>query len=390
MTLKGNKGEWSEIYIFLKLMSDRKIYAADKNMNKINNVFLNIIKIIREEIRNHVYEYYTGDEVKVHLNDVFTSQTIPESAFKENKDKLFFLMSSQNETTFGNAEIEDFLASIHIRKLKAPSSSSSGKFGGTQDILMTVMDYRSGITYDAGFSCKSDFAARATLFNASIENTNFLYEITGAIDDNFMNHVNSIFHIKNKKNKKTGVTEQKKEVATGKRIRALKEAGCDLNFISPCTETAKRNLVLSGGKELPEILAEAMRYFYWEGDATVDFAPFQKAISYVIDRNPAGYTFDNLESIYKKKFSDLLYNMFTGMRLGSPWDGKSGVNGGYVVMKDDGDVLAYHSCIEDEFKDFLLNRLGFEAPSTSRHKYIEIFKENGKYFIKLNLQVRFV
>lgn len=50
--LSGNKGEWSEIYIFLKLMSDGKVYAADRNMNRLANVFLNIIKIIREEYRN--------------------------------------------------------------------------------------------------------------------------------------------------------------------------------------------------------------------------------------------------------------------------------------------------------------------------------------------------
>jgi hypothetical protein len=298
-------------------------------------------------------------------------------------------MSTNKETTFDDADIENFLASIHIKKLKAPSQSTGGSFGGTQDILMTVMDYRSGITYDAGFSCKSDFAARATLFNASKENTNFLYEITGAINDDLMNQVNAIYNIKNKKNRKTGVTEQKQEVATGKRMRALKEAGCDLKFISPCTETAKRNLVLSGGKELPEIVADAMKYFYWEGDATVDFAPFRKAIEYVVSKNPAGYNFDDIESIYKKKFSDLLYNMFTGMRLGSSWSGESSVNGGYVVMKGDGDVLAYHSCIADEFREFLLTRLGFEAPSTSRHEYMKIFKENGKFYIKFNLQIRF-
>lgn len=33
--LSGNKGEWSEIYIFLKLMNDGKIYAADKDMKKL-------------------------------------------------------------------------------------------------------------------------------------------------------------------------------------------------------------------------------------------------------------------------------------------------------------------------------------------------------------------
>lgn len=29
MSLAGNKGEWSEIYIFLKLLTDGELYAAD-------------------------------------------------------------------------------------------------------------------------------------------------------------------------------------------------------------------------------------------------------------------------------------------------------------------------------------------------------------------------
>jgi len=31
-----------------------------------------------------------------------------------------------------------------------------------------------------------------------------------------------------------------------------------------------------------------------------------------------------------------------------------------------------------------------ESPSATRHKYGEIYKENGDTFIKLNLQVRFI
>jgi hypothetical protein len=35
MSDKGkNKGEWSEMYIFFKLISDRKVYVADKDIKK--------------------------------------------------------------------------------------------------------------------------------------------------------------------------------------------------------------------------------------------------------------------------------------------------------------------------------------------------------------------
>ena len=33
--LTGNKGEWSEIYVFLKLLADGRLNAADANLNAI-------------------------------------------------------------------------------------------------------------------------------------------------------------------------------------------------------------------------------------------------------------------------------------------------------------------------------------------------------------------
>ena len=49
MTIKGNKGEWSEFYTFVKLLADGKIYAADKDLNKNESIFYLILKIIRGE-----------------------------------------------------------------------------------------------------------------------------------------------------------------------------------------------------------------------------------------------------------------------------------------------------------------------------------------------------
>ena len=47
--LSGNKGEWSEIYVFLRLLEIGKLYAADADLNKIDDVFYNIINIVRTE-----------------------------------------------------------------------------------------------------------------------------------------------------------------------------------------------------------------------------------------------------------------------------------------------------------------------------------------------------
>ncbi len=36
--LKGNIGEWSEIYAFLKLLGEGKVYAGDQNLERIKNL----------------------------------------------------------------------------------------------------------------------------------------------------------------------------------------------------------------------------------------------------------------------------------------------------------------------------------------------------------------
>lgn len=47
--LTGNKGEWSEIYVLLRLLADGKLYAADDDLQRPENIYFPIVKIIREE-----------------------------------------------------------------------------------------------------------------------------------------------------------------------------------------------------------------------------------------------------------------------------------------------------------------------------------------------------
>ena len=381
-TNKGkNIGEWSEMYIFFKLMSDRKVYVADKDMNRLKDVFLNIISIIREENKGKEYRYFTGDVVKITLNGEEVA-TVDSFRFTDNAKKVWDMIISKKDTTFSNQEVIDFLSSIFIQNISSPAQKKSEFFGGTADIVLNTMDYRSGVNQIMGFSCKSDIDAAATLFNASGDNTNFEYEIVGDFDDEKMNAFNGMFHEVTKK----GVT--KYEVATGDRMRYLKECGVDLRFVNPVKDVARQNLVRCGGMEMPKILGGMLKYYYFEcGAASVGV---EDAIKYLADTDYVGYGFDDLYDTYRVKIANLLYAMFTGLRFSKPWSGRSDVSGGYIVVERDGDVVAFHSCIADEFKDFLIDKLKFEGPSCSRHKYMEIYKkDDGKYYLKLALQFRF-
>ena len=59
--LSGNKGEWSEVYVLLRLLANGKIYAADSELQIINDIYFPIIKIIREEIIEKLKN--TGQEI---------------------------------------------------------------------------------------------------------------------------------------------------------------------------------------------------------------------------------------------------------------------------------------------------------------------------------------
>ena len=68
--LTGNKGEWSEIYVLFRLLADGKIYAADGELNKLEDIYFPIIKIIREEIAGELKEYFTGETVSIYIDNI--------------------------------------------------------------------------------------------------------------------------------------------------------------------------------------------------------------------------------------------------------------------------------------------------------------------------------
>ena len=62
MAKTANKGEWSEVYVLFKLLGEKHVHAGDGNLNKIENLFYPILKILRDEQKNH-YEYTLEDNI---------------------------------------------------------------------------------------------------------------------------------------------------------------------------------------------------------------------------------------------------------------------------------------------------------------------------------------
>ena len=116
-----------------------------------------------------------------------------------------------------------------------------------------------------------------------------------------------------------------------------------------------------------------------------------KALTEIIsERNPMNYDMAYKQKYYEHKVKNFLVASALGMVPHTPWNGKYEANGGYLVVKDDGDILCYHFYDRNLFEDYLYNNTRLESPSQTKYKFAELYRgEDGNQYFKLNLQVRF-
>jgi len=114
------------------------------------------------------------------------------------------------------------------------------------------------------------------------------------------------------------------------------------------------------------------------------------AVKIVAKNNPFKFSGSNIEAFYVHKMKVLLLDAALGMTPSKEWTGKYDANGGYLVVKEDGDIVCYHFYNRNDVEDYLYNNTRFERGSRSRHHFGELYRgDDGEVYIKLNLQIRF-
>ncbi|MCL2500793.1 MAG: HpaII family restriction endonuclease [Defluviitaleaceae bacterium] len=355
MPITGNKGEWSETYAFLRLLADGKLFAADEQLNRIGDMFFPILKIIREETRGTPYEYHPDAdkaEVRIYLNDEQVL-CLPATVFDEEAKHLFGKIAT-GTSAFEVAKTEAFIRKIFMTKLKTPSADKS-------DISVQIHDVHTGYRNVVGFSIKSELGSPPTLLNAG-RTTNFIYEVTG-LNPSVIAEINAI--------------ETKNKLIN--RMTAIADNGGKLSFVEMENNTFSNNLTMIDS-QMPVIVAEMLIGYYMK-----NIADSMALTDYVSQVNPLSC---NME-FYKHKIKDLLCAIALGMKPATAWDGTDEASGGYIIVKTDGDVLAYHIYNRDAFRGYLLKNTQLEKGSSSRHGFCTLYESGGKIFIKLNLQIRF-
>lgn len=358
MAIKGNKGEWSEIYTFLKLLGEQKLYSGDENLNRIENLFYPILKILRSE-KHADYEYAVNGDVVIVSEDGTEKLRKPIVDFLSKSQEL--LEKIKNEKgVFSVPEVESFMLSIYCYTLKAKTKDKT-------DIRIVIHDLRTGMCPQLGFSIKSQLGRDSTLLNASSA-TNFSYNIGVELSDDVIERINAI------------ATRSKIQ----DRIKEIIKEGGRLSFKGIDNDVFNDNLVFIDSS-LPEMLAEVvLDYFLTERKG------IKEITENVSEVNPLRYNNRNNHKFYEHKMKCFLTDVALGMMPAKVWTGRYEANGGYLVAKDDGEVLCYHFYNRNLFEDYLYNNTRLETPSSSRHNFGKIERqESGELVFRLNLQIRF-
>lgn len=199
--------------------------------------------------------------------------------------------------------------------------------------------------------------------------TNFIYKIEGVhFTEDEVNTINEI--------------ESKSKIKD--RMESIQKASGSFVFVGNESSVFENNLTLIDSA-LPKILSEIVLHFYTSNlYKTIDL------VNKISDLNPVNYNLESNHPFYSYKMKRFLTDIALGMMPSKVWTGELDATGGYLVVKEDGEVLCYHIYNRNEFEDYLINNTKLETASSSRHDFGTVFSANNQLYFKLNLQIRFL
>lgn len=350
-----NRGEWSEIYAILSMLLCPKLSIGDSELEEITKELYNLKKIkVYPNTGIAEYELNDNGDVRVYFNDDFDS-LIRQIELAKNRSKIYEAI--KNAPVGGGAFEIDDINDLLVKMTKgAPIKSKSMS---KEDIEATILDVRLGANKVLKYSIKSSLGSPATILNSS-QSTNFLYEITG-LSKYYIDEINSID------------THSK----LLDRLNAIYKYGGMIKFVKVCSETFDYNLRMIDSN-LPTYLGNALLESY-RGNKDL--------VNCFINGN----NFDD-ENFALKKLADFMEGISFGFVPGAKWNGNNSVNGGLVIVKNDGTVMVLDLVyFRNEVLKYIMKETKFDSPSTSRYGMLNLYTMplDDKIYFTLNIQLRY-
>lgn len=338
MGQRGNKGEWSELYAFLKILIDGFAHEADNNLNKkpAKYDFVSLLRDDHGEMRIIPTRESQYGEEHVVSRQRLISFTV----------ELFQLIVN-GVGVFELSEAKKIMSALGLKNIKAPA-------GLKTDLLAKIKTPQTGEEIDRGFSIKSQLGNPSTLINAS-SHTRFEYFVPLPKKD-----IEDVWVHAGAK----GIQDK---------VRALHQQGLILSSRGAVSPVMRGNLSF-WGEEFQLAIGQLILNSYLEGS---------RKISNLCHGESYG------EEPFKYKVKEFLAANALGMVPSRAWNGKHPVHGGYIVVGKNGELLVLNAEKGDDFRDYLFKQSTFDTPSSSKYEVGSLDSVADGTSMILTMQVRF-
>lgn len=425
MSVKQNKvwrfniGEWTEAYVFIKLLAVGRLYAMDGSFNKDDKTYFDISNIIRSE-NSDILDFrrlnvgLCSSDVKLYKNNSFISIITSDKLSSLAEFLYSILKNKRSSNGFDNLKnpviaVEDVQEAFMAWGISSPKADLSKElkkeYGAKSDMILTGIDSFDRSRTTVGFSIKSHMGSSPTLYNSST-NSGFVYLLKGCNDD-LLHRING-----------SGKFLEK--------ISFIKEHNISVEYFGTKSEALSDNLQLVD-TSMEKIIAALLLIYSKFLDIRYKSASLEDLTAALTEYNPLGIKASRALYFYESKMKTFLFDCFAGLSATTPWDGRRSVCGGYIDVDKNGDMLYCRAVSDDVFMSYLYKNTYFDRPdagSKARYayeagkKYVEgieltadekrkilyndsgkkkslrsdygyVYKKDGAYFFDINFQIRF-
>ena len=341
--MRGNIGEWSEAYTFLRLLLDGEASEADSDFQPLGSG-IKFDQLMRDE--NAGRKSLDTRQLNYGLDGFSVTPHEIEEALREFER----LVSTRKKLgSFELPAVSGVLQRLGMDQLKASSKTKI-------DLLAKLDTGLPGQDKIVGFSIKSELGSPSTLVNAG-SHTAFKFELIGDVGLAL----------------RLGEEVPSSQVAN--LLKRLAENQVFLNPVGPKSSRFRENLEFFG-TDAPNLVSSLLVGYY---------SGLGKSVWSLLHN--LGFEGSHHDQA-KYKVGQFLRAAALGMRPATPWTGFNELHGGFLILRKTGKVLALLASNEELFREYLLKHSYFDTPSTPRHKFGFIYLEDGVAYLDLNLQIR--
>ena len=382
-----NTGELSETYAVLYILGKSKISLVDGDLRSIPGEMIQFLRLYRLDETSKRITYILGNDARgtptISYDGLSAPVTpVPASEFEKGANELLVLIrdSAKNKTkTPINAP--EVVKALKLLQSKSTSAKSIDKSDFTADVLTRGM-----ALHDCGYSIKSELGAKPTLINASKDSSYFEFEVL-------------------KNGAPLSVADKGAALAAGTKpgletLRGLLAKGFELRFYA-CPDTLRQNLAFMdfhGARFLASVLLEFLtsaklgearsKKTFWHILQSLAERVFTEGTAnewWGIAKTP-----ETLYAIFERRMREILVCFLSSATVGTLWDGREITKGGMIVVTKLGDVVCLELASRDELGKYLVRNCTLESPSTTRMDGGHVIERDGRLFVRMHLNVRFV